>query len=264
MNDRRVIGDVSERLAKCPGISYNTLVPHNGKGEGYMGKSSPQKREDLRQLFERNGLLAYEDWLLLGQALRYCASDDRVVMLIKKLINTCDHPTRVFDLPLIVQEELGLNLNERTLLKLVPTLCRRYYQCSEKPQSKRGWTNEEIQRMLFPYFIGKNEEHVLLLLADNKWQILYCDFVSKGTTFSSDINFSGILQLVAKYEARYVVLAHNHPSGIAAPSLADIESTRKLQNALKVLGCHLWEHGIFAEGAFCAMSSLEELADLFT
>ena len=53
--------------------------------------------------------------------------------------------------------------------------------------------------------------------------------------------------------ATTVVLAHNHPSGVAVPSREDIETTRRIYAALDAVDVHLADHVVVAEGDYVSM-----------
>lgn len=222
--------------------------------------------EDIERHFQKEGELICDDLSMLEMFLEYALSQKDTAPIAQALLtSTRNSLSKVFDLPPSTLKALGLSEPACVLFQLVPAFCAKYYAVGrgEQTQEECFDTDEKIRQLLFPYFIGKKEEYVLLLLLDAHARSRYCGFVSRGTSFSSDINLSGILQLSAEYQADFAVLAHNHPSGVALPSQADREATRKLQMALEVMGIQLKEHYIFGEGASCAMSSIEGVADLF-
>ena len=51
-----------------------------------------------------------------------------------------------------------------------------------------------------------------------------------------------------------VVIAHNHPNGIALPSSADIDTTQKMETALKYVGIRLIDHIIIADDDFVSLA----------
>ena len=57
----------------------------------------------------------------------------------------------------------------------------------------------------------------------------------------------------------YPLLSHNHPSGSAAPSVADIKETKRLRDALHPLGIDLTDHIIFAGGRAYSFAEEREL-----
>lgn len=222
-------------------------------------------RDSVKSRFRKEGFQAFSDQELLELLLFYCFPRRDTAELADRLLKECGCFSNVFDRPIRSLEDFGLTFPVISLFKFIPAFCSRYYTelANKKTKNLPLVGLEDIKDVLFPHFIGKKEEHVLLLLMNRQHKQIYCDFVSKGTFVSSDINFQGILQLAAKYRAHSAVLAHNHPSGLAFPSQKDIAATIKIKNALSTLGVQLTNHFIFGDEDYCAMSSIAMFEDIF-
>jgi DNA repair protein RadC len=57
-----------------------------------------------------------------------------------------------------------------------------------------------------------------------------------------------VLKEALKHNAAAVILAHNHPSGVAEPSQADLDITRQLKKALDLVDIRVLDHLIIAGG----------------
>ena len=71
---------------------------------------------------------------------------------------------------------------------------------------------------------------------------------------SAGISIRKIVEIALKANASQVVLAHNHPSGIAIPSDDDVQTTYQLARALRALDIKLVDHLVFADGDYVSMS----------
>ena len=63
-----------------------------------------------------------------------------------------------------------------------------------------------------------------------------------------------IIELALKYNAVGVVLAHNHPGGIALPSNDDISTTFMIRDALRTINVKLLDHIVVADGDYVSMA----------
>ena len=63
-----------------------------------------------------------------------------------------------------------------------------------------------------------------------------------------------VVETALRYHAHAVLLAHNHPSGVALPSDADVLVTRRIQEALAPLGIRLADHIIVADDDYVSMA----------
>ena len=69
-----------------------------------------------------------------------------------------------------------------------------------------------------------------------------------------DPDEDALVETALEDRASAVILAHNHVSGVAAPSEADVALTLALRPLLRSLGVHLLDHLVVADGAFVSMS----------
>ena len=88
---------------------------------------------------------------------------------------------------------------------------------------------------------------------DAKAKVIACKFIGEGSVNSANIPIRNIVQVALASNATSVVLAHNHPSGIALPSNEDIMTTRKAAAALDAVEVTLADHLVFSEDDFISM-----------
>ena len=101
-----------------------------------------------------------------------------------------------------------------------------------------------------------------MLCLDSKLKILSCDLVYEGSVSSSNINARKIAETALACGAVYVIIAHNHPSGIALPSKSDHAATNKISAALKGIDVILADHLIFAGDDWVSMLDSGMLSNL--
>ena len=94
------------------------------------------------------------------------------------------------------------------------------------------------------------KEHLRGLYLDAHYQLIHDEVISIGTMTSNIIHPREVFRPALEHSASAVILAHNHPSGVAKPSEADIAITRQIVEAGKILGIGLLDHVIIAKGAF--------------
>ncbi|WP_273431391.1 DNA repair protein RadC [Chitinibacter tainanensis] len=92
--------------------------------------------------------------------------------------------------------------------------------------------------------LAQEEFHVLLL--DSGYRLIRAEVLSKGTLAQTHVYPRELARLALQYHAAAVIVAHNHPSGQAEPSAADLQLSRQLQAALQLLDIQLLDHFIVA------------------
>lgn len=107
---------------------------------------------------------------------------------------------------------------------------------------------------------GEVDPYLARQLTGRREEILICLFYGEDGTFRAEQRRGGglstviadridLAQSAVAHGARFAVLAHNHPSGVALPSAEDVEATRRLYRMFATLGTTLVDHVIVAEGA---------------
>lgn len=89
---------------------------------------------------------------------------------------------------------------------------------------------------------NKKQEYVVCLSLDSTGRVIIRRVVAIGTLTASLIHPREVFAGPLKDRAASVIVAHNHPSGIAEPSSADIEMTQQLAAAGQILGVPLKDH----------------------
>lgn len=92
----------------------------------------------------------------------------------------------------------------------------------------------------------QNFEQVIAIFVDSGSRLIADQVVSEGSHEEVALHLSPLFRRAIELEAAGFFVAHNHPSGIATPSEADLRITRELHEAGKILGVRLLDHIIIA------------------
>ncbi|MFR5421481.1 MAG: JAB domain-containing protein [Oscillospiraceae bacterium] len=145
-----------------------------------------------------------------------------------------------------------MDASRALLLRLVTELHRRYY-LSRPFSGARLTGTTDFGNFLLPFFYGAREEFVYLLALDAAGRLLTCTCLSEGSVNSANVPMRKLMRAALSANASGVVLAHNHPAGIALPSHEDVELTRRLQQALDVVDILLLDHLVIADDDFVSL-----------
>lgn len=108
-------------------------------------------------------------------------------------------------------------------------------------------TTEETGAYLLQRFASEHNETAYELCLDRKGKLLSCKRLGRGNGFSIDLDIRQVVENALRVSASAVVLAHNHPSGIAMPSANDYAATERVRDALKAVDIKLVDHIIVAD-----------------
>lgn len=92
------------------------------------------------------------------------------------------------------------------------------------------------------------------LFLDNQHRILSCESCFQGTINNASVYPREIVKRALQLNAGAVILAHNHPSGIAEPSEADRAITRKLIDALALIEVKVLDHFVIGGVESCSFA----------
>lgn len=93
------------------------------------------------------------------------------------------------------------------------------------------------------------------LFLDNRHRVLAFEELFRGTLDGASVHPREVVRASLKHNAAAVILAHNHPSGIAEPSAADRNITRQLRDALQLVGVRVLDHLVVGAGEPTSMAA---------
>lgn len=99
----------------------------------------------------------------------------------------------------------------------------------------------------------ERQEHVYLLLLDNKGALIRELLLTKGTVNSSLLSSREVFVEALRYQAVNIILLHNHPSGDPTPSSEDIAITRKIGKAGELTDIPLLDHIIIGDTDYISL-----------
>ena len=105
----------------------------------------------------------------------------------------------------------------------------------------------------------KPVEHFVILCLDSQNQLIGEETISIGTIDQTAVYPREVVNAALEHQAQSVTLVHNHPSGEAKTSRADIAVTRDIEKALTVMGMTLHNHLIIADIICVSFKSLGHL-----
>ncbi len=212
-------------------------------------------RDRLRARFLKEGLAGFEEHnaleLLLFYARPRCDTNEIAHALIKRFGSF----SAVLDAPV---EELvqvpGMGHTSAVLLKLAPQVGAYYLENRTAPGAILN-TTESAGEFFLPKFLGKKNEEVYVAALDDKRKVLRCVRISEeGIVNAVPISVRRIVAEAVAANATGMVLAHNHPGGLALPSANDKLATRQAYQALKLINVQLVDHIVVADGDFVSMA----------
>ncbi|MCI8619832.1 MAG: DNA repair protein RadC [Oscillospiraceae bacterium] len=211
-------------------------------------------RARLKRRFWEEGLDNFDEINVLELLLFYAIPQKDTNPIAHALIRRFGSLSGVLEAPVNALEQIpGVGKHAATLISLT-TAISRYYMVSRATTASILTTVSQCGDYLVPRFFGLRDETVYLLSLDAKCKVISCELVGHGSVNSANVPIRKIVELALASNATSVVLAHNHPSGIAIPSAEDITTTKRLATALDAVGIILADHIVVADEDFVSMA----------
>ncbi len=202
------------------------------------------------------GAEALSDQELLAILLRTGTKDKSALDLAQDILSTGGLAT----LTQLTLEELGLRkgigLAKAAQLKAAVELGKRL---AKQPLGSRPAIRSprDAAQFVMNEMMYLDREHFRVINLNTKNQILAVDTVSIGSLDASLVHPREVFKLPIKRSAASLILVHNHPSGDTSPSREDIEVTKRLAEAGRLLGISVLDHIIIGHNNFLSMKEKE-------
>ena len=211
-------------------------------------------RERLRARFAEHGLESFNELNALELLLCYAIPRRDTNEIAHRLLDAFGSLSGVFQASM---QELtsvpGIGENAATLILMVPQIVKKAH-VSKAKETKIIRNSTDAGNYLLPYFLDEPDEIVMMLCLDNKRAVICCREMGRGVVNCVDANIRRMVETALKVKATTVIVAHNHPNGVALPSREDDNFTRTLYRSLGLLGITLEDHIIVANDEFVSLA----------
>lgn len=210
-------------------------------------------RQRLKQRYIDEGLDNFNQINVLELLLFYCVQRKDTNPLAHRLLDHFGGLGEVLDASVSeLMQVRGVTEHIATFLSMISDL-NRYCQINLAMETKILNTTSECCKYVAPFFVGRKNETVFLLCMDAKCKVLCCKLMGEGSVNSANVSIRKIVETAMKCNASSVIVAHNHPTGLALPSEEDVQTTVQLNRALRLMGIVLADHIIVADGECVSM-----------
>ena len=210
-------------------------------------------RQRVRERYLKEGLDGFSEVQVLELLLFYVIPRQDTNPIAHRLIDRFGSLYQVLEAPVEELEKVeGIGPNAALLLSLI-TAVDRVYSVNRTEKQKILRTIEDCGEYLKSFFIGRRSEMVYLLCLDAKCKVLGCREIGEGSVNSANVPIRRIVETALGLNATSVVLAHNHPSGIALPSGEDVLTTHRVAAALSTVDIVLVDHIVVADDDYVSM-----------
>ena len=210
-------------------------------------------RQRLKERFIKEGLDNFNELQVLELLLFYCIPRQDTNPIAHALLDRFGSLAQVLEAPSSELKKVpGVGDSVATFLPLMASLCR-YYLVNRTASNCILDSIDQCGAYLLPFFYGRRNEMVYILCLDAKCKVLACKEIGEGSVNSASVPIRRIVETALGSNASSVILAHNHPSGMALPSTEDQMTTHRLAIALNAVDIELVDHLVIADDDYVSL-----------
>lgn len=220
--------------------------------EGLTIKDLP-KNQRPRERLERYGAGALSDAELLAVLIRTGTPTESALVLAQRILKGDGAKNGLSYVAEAGLEELskikGIGLAKSVQLKAAVELGRRIatYTNSDKITIH---SPIDVKNLLMEQMRFLEKEYFKAILLNIKNHVISVEDISVGSLNASIVHPREVFKTAIKRSSASIILAHNHPSGDPTPSREDIQITKRLVEAGKIIGIEVLDHVIIGDGVF--------------
>jgi len=202
------------------------------------------------------GPQALSDAELLAIFLRTGCAGKSAVDLARDLLNKFNglRPLLEADKSTFCQAH-GLGDAKYSQLQAVLEMSRRHLAQSLQRRELFAGAND-VKKYLLAKLRHCQREVFGVLFLDSQHRLIKYEELFQGTINSAHVYPREVIKAVLKLNAAAVILAHNHPSGVARPSQADRDITNDISQILKALDVRVLDHMVVGDTEVCSLAEM--------
>lgn len=211
-----------------------------------------QKEERPRERLIKKGAASLSDSELLAIILRTGSRKENVINLAQRILSQ-------YNLKQLSQTGIaqlmkihGIKESKAAQIAACFEIARRLESFNECDKPKIS-SPEDVYRLIYPKMREQKKEMFIEFCLNTKNQIIREDTISIGSLNANIVHPREVFKTALAESAAHIIVAHNHPSGDPTPSKEDIEITKKLREAGKIIGIEVLDHVIIGDGKHFSM-----------
>lgn len=200
---------------------------------------------------------------VIEMLLFYCIPRKDTNIIAHDLLDRFGSISNLIDAPIEqITDVAGAGINTAMFIKLLRTVFRLYTdEKSIKPESYNSL--DDVCEYLAKKYLGFTEEVFSVTTFSSNGKMLGFDIINTGNIGEVHASIRDIIELVLKKNATSVIIAHNHPYGVALPSQSDINTTISIKETLKLVNVRLVDHIIICDDDYISMAQSSQFSDIF-
>ena len=204
-----------------------------------------------REKFMLKGKNALSDSELLAIIMRNGSREETAVELARSILNSVDNNWHNLS-KLMIQDLMKFKgVGEVKAIEISTALeIGRRRAAQETPEKEKISESADIFRVLHPFLSDLQTEEFWAIFLNQKNKILHKTRLTSGGISQSLVDIRILFKMALEHFSVGIIIAHNHPSGSVKPSQEDLNITKKINEAAKIMNIALLDHVIIAQNSY--------------
>ncbi|HBV39126.1 MAG TPA: hypothetical protein DEF05_05445 [Erwinia sp.] len=214
----------------------------------------PWKKMPPREKLVAGGAGALTDTELLAIFLRTGANGVHVMTLAQQLLEEFGslHRLMTADKDAFLRVK-GVGVAKYAQLNAIAELGRRFFTCADAVKQVMQSPGDMVN-FLHSKLAHREREIFMVIFFDNQHRVIHTSEMFAGTIASVEVHPREIVREALKHNAGAIVLAHNHPSGISTPSMADRDVTQQVNHCCQLFNIRVLDHIVIGQGEYVSFA----------
>lgn len=152
------------------------------------------------------------------------------------------------------REGSGVGAAKFAQLNAVAELARRCFSCRDAIAKRSVTSTRQLLDFLQGSLAQQEREIFQVVFFDNQHRVIHVSEMFSGTINSVEVHPREIVREALKRNAAAIILAHNHPSGVAEPSHADRDITAQIVRACSLMDIRVLDHMVIGHGQYVSFA----------
>ncbi|OKS85029.1 RadC family protein [Mucilaginibacter polytrichastri] len=208
-----------------------------------------------REKLNTQGRRALSDAELVAILIGSGSRDESAVELSKRILHHYNNDLNKLGKVSVAELSKFKGIGEAKAISIIAALelGRRRSDTETKVADVITGSNSAWQ-ILRRHLVDLNHEEFWILLLSRNNKVIGKELISKGGLSGTVADPKIIFHIALQHQASSIILAHNHPSGNLKPSQQDIDLTKKLYQAGKILEINVFDHLIITDDGFLSFA----------
>ncbi|SHI54813.1 DNA repair protein RadC [Cruoricaptor ignavus] len=204
-----------------------------------------------REKFLMKGRAALSDAELLAIILKIGHREASAVELARRILKTVDGSWHELSKMSVKDLTKFKGIGEVKAIEILTALEIGRRRASQEIPDKPVITGSRMAYEIFkPHLADLQREEFWAVFLNQRNRVLHIECLTRGGIVASVVDVRVLFRMALEHYATGIIVAHNHPTGVLAPSTQDVEITRQIKAAGSTLQIQLLDHLIIGQGGF--------------